>query len=81
MLLSTADKLESFLKQFPDFPNAFLVGSPTDIFVTELADQVIKRYTLLKFYSQEEDRSLLDCILYSRHLGHDTNLQMFSFLC
>lgn len=42
MLFSTADKLESFLKQFPDFPNAFLVGSPTDISVTELADQVIK---------------------------------------
>lgn len=35
------DKLESFLKQFPDYPNAFLVGGAPDIFVTELADQVL----------------------------------------
>lgn len=34
------DKLESFLKQFPDYPNAFLVGGAPDIFITELADQV-----------------------------------------
>lgn len=34
------DKLESFLKQFPDYPNAFLVGGAADVFVTELADQV-----------------------------------------
>lgn len=32
--------LESFLKQFPDFPNSFLLGGPADIFVIELADQV-----------------------------------------
>ncbi|KAL0390440.1 UNVERIFIED_CONTAM: hypothetical protein Scaly_0401100 [Sesamum calycinum] len=36
---NSADKLESFLKQFPDFPNAFLIGSAADIFVIELADQ------------------------------------------
>lgn len=35
-----ADSLEAFLKQFPDFPNAFLIGGAPDIFVTELADQV-----------------------------------------
>eukprot|EP00268_Persea_americana_P045327 TRINITY_DN4616_c0_g1_i3.p1 TRINITY_DN4616_c0_g1~~TRINITY_DN4616_c0_g1_i3.p1 ORF type:complete len:224 (-),score=27.09 TRINITY_DN4616_c0_g1_i3:421-1092(-) len=35
-----ADKLESFLKQFPVFPNAFLVGGPEDIFVIELTDQL-----------------------------------------
>lgn len=40
VLLCAADKLESFLRQFPDFPNAFLVGGPADFFVTELADQV-----------------------------------------
>lgn len=38
--LLAADKLESFLKQCPDFPNAILVGGPADIFVTELTDQV-----------------------------------------
>ncbi|XP_073291738.1 uncharacterized protein [Primulina huaijiensis] len=36
------DKLESFFKQFPDFPNAFLVGSAADIFIIELADQLQK---------------------------------------
>ncbi|EYU18952.1 hypothetical protein ABFS82_04G184000 [Erythranthe guttata] len=39
---NSVDKLESFLKQFPDFPNAFLIGGPSDIFVTELADQLQK---------------------------------------
>lgn len=34
------DKLESFLKQFPFFPNAFLVGGSADFFVIEVADQV-----------------------------------------
>ncbi|XP_039131649.1 uncharacterized protein LOC120268274 [Dioscorea cayenensis subsp. rotundata] len=34
--------LESFLKQFPDFPNSFLLGGPADIFVIELADQLQK---------------------------------------
>ncbi|KAL8516225.1 hypothetical protein ACS0TY_014765 [Phlomoides rotata] len=36
----SADKLEIFLKQFPDFPNASLIGGASDIFVTELADQL-----------------------------------------
>uniref|UniRef100_A0A1D1Z9V9 V-type ATP synthase beta chain 1 n=1 Tax=Anthurium amnicola TaxID=1678845 RepID=A0A1D1Z9V9_9ARAE len=36
------DKLESFLKHFPDFPNAFFVGGPADIFVIELTDQLQK---------------------------------------
>uniref|UniRef100_A0A5B7ALK5 K-stimulated pyrophosphate-energized sodium pump protein n=1 Tax=Davidia involucrata TaxID=16924 RepID=A0A5B7ALK5_DAVIN len=36
------DKLGSFLKQFPDFPNIFLVGGPADIFVIELTDQLQK---------------------------------------
>ncbi|KAH6810468.1 K-stimulated pyrophosphate-energized sodium pump protein [Perilla frutescens var. frutescens] len=38
----SADKLETFLKQFPDFPNAFLIGGAQDIFVTEIADQLQK---------------------------------------
>lgn len=41
MFLSAVDKLDSFLKQIPTFPNAFLVGGPADFFVIELADQVI----------------------------------------
>lgn len=40
MLIHAVDKLESFLRQFPIFPNAFLVGGPADFFVIELADQV-----------------------------------------
>ncbi|RVW57036.1 hypothetical protein CK203_070491 [Vitis vinifera] len=36
------DKLESFLKEFPIFPNSFLAGGPADIFVIELADQLQK---------------------------------------
>ncbi|XP_059429745.1 uncharacterized protein LOC132163462 [Corylus avellana] len=39
---NSGDKLESFLKHFPDFPNAFLVGGPADFFVIELADQLLK---------------------------------------
>jgi len=39
---NSVDKLESFLKHFPVFPNAFLVGSPADFFVIELADQLQK---------------------------------------
>ncbi|KAM7496573.1 hypothetical protein LguiA_020987 [Lonicera macranthoides] len=41
-LYNLVDMLESFLKQFPKFPNAFLVGGPADIFVIELADQLQK---------------------------------------
>lgn len=36
------DQLEVFLKKFPTFPNAFLVGGPADIFVIEVTDQVSK---------------------------------------
>ncbi|URE35626.1 hypothetical protein MUK42_06376 [Musa troglodytarum] len=36
------DMLEPFLKHFPAYPNAFLVGGPEDIFVIELADQLQK---------------------------------------
>ncbi|KAB1216298.1 hypothetical protein CJ030_MR4G003044 [Morella rubra] len=39
---NSVDKLESFLKQFPVFPNALLVGGPADIFVIELTDQLQK---------------------------------------
>ncbi|KAL3653138.1 hypothetical protein CASFOL_002819 [Castilleja foliolosa] len=39
---NSADMLERFLKQFPDFPNAFLIGGASDIFVMELADQLQK---------------------------------------
>ncbi|CAA0828146.1 Unknown protein [Striga hermonthica] len=39
---NSGDKLDSFLKQFPDFPNAFLIGGASDIFVMELADQLQK---------------------------------------
>ncbi|KAL0359385.1 UNVERIFIED_CONTAM: hypothetical protein Sangu_0787900 [Sesamum angustifolium] len=52
---NSADKLESFLKQFPDFPNAFLIGSVADIFVIELADQLQKlkvEPVLLHYLSQ-----------------------------
>nr|GMD24008.1 uncharacterized protein LOC109156365 [Ipomoea batatas] len=38
----SVEKLETFLKQFPDYPNSFLIGGPADIFVTELADQLQK---------------------------------------
>ncbi|XP_020214532.1 uncharacterized protein LOC109798611 [Cajanus cajan] len=37
-----ADKIDSFLKQCPAFPTAFLIGGPADIFVTELTDQLQK---------------------------------------
>lgn len=37
-----ADKLRDFLKNVPDFPNAFLVGGAADIFVIELSDQLQK---------------------------------------
>jgi hypothetical protein len=39
-MVYAVDKIDSFLKQFPIFPNAFLVGGPADFFVIELADQV-----------------------------------------
>ncbi|VFQ91417.1 unnamed protein product [Cuscuta campestris] len=36
----SVDKLESFLSQFPDFPNALFIGGPADFFVIELADKL-----------------------------------------
>ncbi|XP_065867011.1 uncharacterized protein [Euphorbia lathyris] len=42
LFYNSDDKLEIFLKQFPVFPNAFLVGGPADFFVIELSDQLQK---------------------------------------
>ncbi|XP_047174538.1 uncharacterized protein LOC124842159 [Vigna umbellata] len=42
LLYNKADKIDSFLKQCPAFPTAFLIGGPADIFVTELTDQLQK---------------------------------------
>ncbi|RXI04419.1 hypothetical protein DVH24_038693 [Malus domestica] len=42
VLIHAVDKLDSFLRAFPLFPNAFLVGSSADFFVIELADQLQK---------------------------------------
>ncbi|KAL3850692.1 hypothetical protein ACJIZ3_012574 [Penstemon smallii] len=39
---NSVDKLESFLRHFPEFPNAFLIGGASDIFVIELSDQLQK---------------------------------------
>ncbi|XP_068337461.1 uncharacterized protein [Pyrus communis] len=39
---NSVDKLDRFLREFPLFPNAFLVGSSADFFVIELADQLQK---------------------------------------
>ncbi|GLU02393.1 hypothetical protein SLE2022_196450 [Rubroshorea leprosula] len=52
---NAVDKLESFLKHCPAFPNTFLVGRPADIFVIELADQLQKlkvEPVLLHYLSQ-----------------------------
>ncbi|KAI9081792.1 hypothetical protein K1719_036118 [Acacia pycnantha] len=42
LFYNSADKMESFLKQCPNFPNAIFLGGPADIFVTELTDQLQK---------------------------------------
>ncbi|XP_031384537.1 uncharacterized protein LOC116198507 isoform X2 [Punica granatum] len=42
LFYNSGDKLDTFLKHCPTFPNAFLIGGPTDFFVTELADQLQK---------------------------------------
>ncbi|XP_039034333.1 uncharacterized protein LOC120170463 isoform X2 [Hibiscus syriacus] len=39
---NSVEKLESFLKLCPTFPNASLVGGPADILIIELADQLQK---------------------------------------
>ncbi|KAI3760467.1 hypothetical protein L1987_50862 [Smallanthus sonchifolius] len=41
-LYNLVDQIESFFKNFPEFPNAFLVGGPADTFVIELTDQLQK---------------------------------------
>nr|GLL31009.1 uncharacterized protein LOC109172590 [Ipomoea trifida] len=53
--LVQVDKLEMFLSQFPDFPNAVFIGGPADFFVTEVADQLQKlkvEPVLLHYLSQ-----------------------------
>ncbi|KAF8397521.1 hypothetical protein HHK36_016438 [Tetracentron sinense] len=40
LFYNLVDKLDTFLKHSPVFPNAFLVGGPADIFVIELTDQL-----------------------------------------
>ncbi|PNT56392.2 hypothetical protein POPTR_001G237000v4 [Populus trichocarpa] len=55
LFYNSVDKIDSFLKQFPIFPNAFLVGGPADFFVIELADQLQKlkvEPVLLHYLSQ-----------------------------
>lgn len=52
---NSTDKLENFLKQFPEFPSAFFVGGPADIFVIELTHQLQKlkiEPVLLHYLSQ-----------------------------
>ncbi|XP_020523955.1 uncharacterized protein LOC18435955 isoform X2 [Amborella trichopoda] len=49
------DKLDEFLFHFPNFPNAFLVGGPADVFVIEFTDQLQKlkvEPVLLHYLSQ-----------------------------
>ncbi|GAB2235050.1 hypothetical protein Droror1_Dr00004328 [Drosera rotundifolia] len=42
LFYDSGEKLDSFLNKFPTFPNSFLVGSPADVFVIELSDQLQK---------------------------------------
>ncbi|KAG8496335.1 hypothetical protein CXB51_009214 [Gossypium anomalum] len=52
---NSVEKIESFLKQCPVFPNSFLIGGPADILVIELADQLQKlkvEPVLLHYLSQ-----------------------------
>ncbi|GMJ08970.1 hypothetical protein like AT5G59960 [Hibiscus trionum] len=52
---NSVDKIESFVKQCPAFPSAFLVGGPGDILVIELTDQLQKlkvEPVLLHYLSQ-----------------------------
>ncbi|KAL4283170.1 hypothetical protein GQ457_16G010720 [Hibiscus cannabinus] len=55
LFYNSVDKIESFVKQCPTFPNAFLVGGPADILVIELTDQLQKlkvEPVLLHYLSQ-----------------------------
>ncbi|CAG7879798.1 unnamed protein product [Brassica rapa] len=52
---NSVDKLDSFLRNFPEFPNAFLVGGAGDFLVIELTDQLQKlkvEPVLLHYLSQ-----------------------------
>ncbi|XP_021824255.1 uncharacterized protein LOC110765438 isoform X1 [Prunus avium] len=42
VLIHAVDKLGSFLRKFPLFPNAFLVSGVENFFIIELADQLQK---------------------------------------
>ncbi|XP_039031143.1 uncharacterized protein LOC120165770 isoform X1 [Hibiscus syriacus] len=42
VLLYAVEKLKSFIKLCPTFPNASMVGGPADILIIELADQLQK---------------------------------------
>ncbi|GMI97085.1 hypothetical protein like AT5G59960 [Hibiscus trionum] len=55
LFYNSVDKIESFVKQCPAFPNSFLVGGPADILVIELTDQLQKlkvEPVLLHYLSQ-----------------------------
>ncbi|KAK8598461.1 hypothetical protein V6N13_094430 [Hibiscus sabdariffa] len=55
LFYNSVDKIESFVKQCPTFPNVFLVGGPADILVIELTDQLQKlkvEPVLLHYLSQ-----------------------------
>ncbi|KAI4322159.1 hypothetical protein L6164_021879 [Bauhinia variegata] len=55
LFYNSDEKIESFLKQCPVFPNAFLLGGPADIFVIELTDQLQKlkvEPVLLHYFSK-----------------------------
>ncbi|CAH1432430.1 unnamed protein product [Lactuca virosa] len=41
-LYNLDEKLESLFHHFPEFPNAFLIGGPADVFVIELTNQLQK---------------------------------------
>ncbi|KAI3765146.1 hypothetical protein L2E82_15172 [Cichorium intybus] len=41
-LYNLVDKIESFLKNFPEYPNSFLLGGPADMLVIELSDHLQK---------------------------------------
>ncbi|XAR60555.1 hypothetical protein NMG60_11033979 [Bertholletia excelsa] len=55
LFYNLVNRLESMLKQFPEFPTGFFIGGPADIFVTELTDQIQKlkvEPVLLHYLSQ-----------------------------
>lgn len=60
-MVYAVDKIDRFLKQFPIFPNAFLVGGPADFFVIELADQVCSISSLWGIFVFDEWVYFLSC--------------------